>query len=61
MLIAMIQAAATVAVPAINTAIQEFQVVGHDVSAHKSALQTFQDALAQLAVVMAAPPPKLAA
>jgi hypothetical protein len=57
-IIAMIQAAAAFAGPAITAALAEFQVVGADISKHASALQTFQDAVNELAVIFAAPPVK---
>lgn len=55
-IIGIIQAAAAVAGPALKAVITEFEVIGADVSAHKSALQTFEDALAALGAVFTTPP-----
>jgi hypothetical protein len=47
-LIGIITAAFAAAGPAIKVAVTEAEIIGADVTAHKSALQTFEDALAGL-------------
>lgn len=55
-LIGILTAAFAAAGPAIRVIIAEAAIIGADVAAHKSALQTFEDALAGLGAVFATNP-----
>ena len=55
-IIGMLSAAFAAAGPVLKVNLAEAEIVGADVAAHKSALQTFEDALAGLTNVFASDP-----
>ena len=55
-IIAMLSAAFAAAGPVLKVIVAEAEIIGADVTAHKSALQTFEDALAGLADVFKSQP-----
>ena len=55
LIMAIVQAATTIAGPAFALAMAEFGVVNADMTKHASAIQTFQDAIAALTRALAPP------